>query len=1198
MKGFRINIDDKELTAFSGQTVLEAARENGIDIPTLCYDERTEIYGACGLCVVEVEGNPKLVKACATTVQPNMIVKTRTERVIASRKTNLELLLSNHVGDCRPPCVMGCPAHTDCQGYVGLIANGRFDEAIELIRERIPLPGSIGRVCPHPCEDKCRRRLVDEPVSIAWIKRFAADMNYADDDPFIPSIEPDTGKAVAVIGAGPFGLSLAYYLRRKGHAVTVFEAMPKAGGMLRYGIPEYRLPGAVIDEEVDIIEKMGVEIVTSTRVGQDIEFDTIRNDFDAVAVGIGAWISTGTGAPGEDADGVIGGIDLLRRVVRGEDIDLGKNVAIVGGGNTAMDACRTAVRLGAENVYNIYRRTKAEMPADLVEIEEAEEEGVVFKNLTNPIEIVKDKDGHARKIKLQIMELGEPDESGRRRPVPVKGKTETLDVDNVILAIGQAVDPVGFGDLDKTKREGIAYDPETFMTSIPGVFAGGDCGNDKISIAVEAIADADNAAGIIDAYLSGEEIKYEPSYIVERDDVTEKTFEDRERQCRPDMAQLTPDERKDNFTEVVFGYTSEQATAEAERCLECGCHDYFECKLVDYANQYDVAPSRIKGDYSLMTEEGLPIDPDKYDDGHPFIIRDSNKCILCGLCVRVCDEVVGVGALGLVNRGFDTVVKPTLESPLAESGCFSCGQCVSVCPTGALQERLTLPKSVPLDTVSTDTTCPYCSVGCSLTLETYGDLLVKANPNKKGVADSGLLCGKGKFGFDCAEIEGKLTEPLMRVAGGKHAASDYYDAFVMTAKKAQSIKARYGSDAVAFAVSDRYTNEEIYAVRQLAEEMGARVFSFNNRANGLARVLGTDSSPNAMDEVLGAEYVLAVGFDPILNPVMSFKLQQAHGAGAKVVYLHPRGVSIHAPYADEIVDVTNNLKFLKEIAAAVAASGSAHADVAGADEVKNSLKDVKVSAKAQAIADAYTGAKKAMIVFQQNAVTPGAATLIADIAVLSGHIGSPRDGIVMLRPKNNSQGLVDQGVTATAEDVAGVKALLIFGEDPLGAAAGSSVPEAKAAKALVKSAEFVMVCDTHMTETAKRADVVIPGTGFASTDGTYTNTERRLQLVQDAADEDVEFSNWEVAAQIASVFEVDFPWEGTEDISAEMDDELPLYRYAAIGDVYGGVFRPEAPVALPVGDGKFVDKLPCMDNLMNMITERLPAMAPLPSDCR
>ena len=214
--------------------------------------------------------------------------------------------------------------------------------------------------------------------------------------------------------------------------------MPNAGGMLRYGIPEYRLPKAVLDEEIATIESMGVDIITNTKVGVDIPFETIRNDYDAVLLGIGAWVSTGVGCKGEDAEGVIGGIDFLRRVVRNEEIGMGKKVAIVGGGNTAMDACRTAVRLGAEEVYNIYRRTKDEMPADMVEIEEAEEEGVIFKNLRNPLEVVKDENGHVKEVVLQVMELGEPDASGRRRPVPVEGKTETIAIDTMILAIGQA----------------------------------------------------------------------------------------------------------------------------------------------------------------------------------------------------------------------------------------------------------------------------------------------------------------------------------------------------------------------------------------------------------------------------------------------------------------------------------------------------------------------------------------------------------------------------------------------------------------------------------------------------------------------------------------------------------------------------------------------------------------------------------------
>ena len=1164
MDKFRLNINGKEVTGLPGQTILEVARENDIFIPTLCFDERTKVYGSCGICMCEVEGNPKLCKACATKIEPGMVIKTNTERVIESRKTNLELLLSNHVGDCRPPCVLACPAQTDCQGYIGLIANGEYEAALELVKDNIPLPASLGRVCPHPCEEKCRRGLIDEPVSIQWLKRFAADQDLMDEDAFIPECEPDTGRSVAVIGGGPMGLSAAYFLRQMGHQVTVFEAMPKAGGMLRYGIPEYRLPKAVLDEEILIIEKMGVEIITDTKIGTDIPFETVRGDFDAVLLGIGAWISTGVGCKGEDAGGVIGGIDFLRKVVRNEEIDLGSKVAIVGGGNTAMDACRTAVRLGAETVYNIYRRTKDEMPADMVEIEEAEEEGVIFKNLTNPIEIIKDDNGHIREVVLQVMELGEPDESGRRKPVPVEGKTETIAVDTMIQAIGQAVDASIF-DCDKTRKNAIAYDPETFMTSIPGVFAGGDCGNDKISIAVEAIADAKKASEVIDSYLDGEIIRYEKPYFVERRDIDEKTFEDRERMCRPEMPQLSPEERRDNFSEVIpDGYTPEEAEAEASRCLECGCHDFFECKLVDLANQYDVHPERLEGDINKID----------YNDDHPFIVRDPNKCILCGLCVRVCDEVMGIGALGLVNRGFDTVVKPNLEKPLAESGCVSCGQCVSVCPTGALQERTTMIKETPVDTFETDTTCSYCSVGCSLKLESYGDMLIKANPDKEGTVNAGLACGKGKWGFDCSMLEDKLEEPLIKDAGGFREA-DYHEALVMIAKKCQAAGAKYSKDAVGVAVSDRYTNEEAYAIKTMAEAMGAKIFCMNNRKSGIAPVIGHDASPNTIDELLSTEVILVAGFNTVDNPVIQLKLRQAAQVGAKVILVNPAEYPQHMDFLAKEVYTDNNLGFLKSVARAVADSGRGK-NIEGFEAFSASLQDVEVSDDAKEVADMYLNAGKAMIVFSQNFVTTEAATLLADIALAGGHIGSPRDGILQIKAKNNSQGLIDLGIKDGREALDGIKALVVFGEE---------------ADIDTDALDFLAVCDTHMTSLAARADVVIPGTGFASTDGTYTNTERRLQLIEAAIDENILLSNWEVAAEISHIFEVECEWEDTGDISIEMDNNVPAYKYAEIGEVLGGVLVPADAKLAEVMDGRFADPLKCTDSLMNVISERLPKMA-------
>jgi formate dehydrogenase major subunit len=1213
MTTLNINIDGRELQAAPGQTILEVAQQNDIFIPTLCFDDRTEIYGSCGLCMVEMEGNPKLWKACATVIANGMIIYTDTPKIRESRKTNLELLLSNHTGDCRPPCMQACPAHTDCQGYVGLTANGRYQEALELVKEHIPLPASIGRVCPHPCEDACRRGLIDDPVGIAWVKRALGDEDLESELSYLPEIAEETGKSVGVIGGGPYGLSLAYYLRQRGHAVTVYEAMPEAGGMLRYGIPEYRLPKAVVDAEVALIAATGVQIVTNITVGKDISFESLRETHDALALGIGAWLSTGTGAKGEDLDGVFGGIDVLRKVVRGETLQLGQRVAIVGGGNTAMDACRTAVRLGAKEVYNIYRRTKVEMPADLIEIEEAEEEGVIFKNLRNPLEIIADKNGRVSKIKLQVMELGEPDESGRRSPVAVKGKTETLAVDSVILAIGQAVDSSAFANLglELTPRQAFKYDSSNFSSNLPGVFVGGDCGNDKISIAVEAIADAQKATEVIDAYLQGVDVDYQEPYLVERQDIDAYTFEDRERACRLDMEVLPAKQRSHNFEEVVDGWTAEQATIESQRCLECGCGDYFECKLYEYANLYDIQPQRFAGAISIVDADGKAKAPDATDDGHPFIIREEGKCILCGLCVRTCDEVVGVGALGLTGRGFGAMARPALEHPLLDSNCISCGQCVSVCPTGALQERSSLQKSVPLATTVTTTVCSHCSVGCSIDVQNHGGLLVKANPAFGGVVNQGLICGRGKFGFDCAEIGDVLDEPLvLNTAEGEMEPSSWYDALIGVAKGVQGLQARYGTDSVAVSISDRYSNEEIYAVRQLAARLNAPVFSFNNRPSAVERIFGVAASPNTMDELEHADYILAVGLDQGLNPVANIKLRQAKKNGAIVVALQVEDSALNSPHAQAGIDAEawassvigagNSQKLLAEIAAELLNNNPGRAaNLQGFADLKASLDKVKVSAKASEIALAYGQAKKAMIVYQQNVLPESAAELVCAIAVLSGHFGSPRDGIVRLAPKNNSQGLYEQGVTVSAAELLQVapkiKALLVFGEDPYGQLAvgqdldGILPAELKATETLLEQVEFLAVCDTHLTLTAEHANVALPGSWFDTVTGTYTNTEGREQIVEPIFDALDGYKNWEIVQEIAVLAGVgdDLNWTSELDLIDDLSVENATYRNAQIDVASTLEVYPQQLFAVKARD-KFISPLPSSDNLTRQIDSRLP----------
>ena len=720
-----LTINGKAVQAPEGSTILEAARLADIYIPTLCYDEAVEVYGACGLCVVEAQGIPKLLRSCSAKVSEGMVVNTESERVVQSRKIAMELLMSAHDGDCVAPCQLNCPAKTDCQGYVGLIANGEYDAAIKLIKNKIPLPASIGRVCPHPCEKACRRKNVEEPINIAQLKAFAADMDLKSDS-YLPECKPASGKTVAVIGGGPAGLTAAYYLTIMGHSVTVYDMMDKMGGMLRYGIPQYRLPKEVLDKEIAIIEKAGVKLVNNVKLGKDFTIKSLKEQNDAVIVAVGAWKSSSMRTPGEELEGVYGGIDFLRAVIKGNAPEIGEKVAICGGGNTAMDACRTAVRLGAKEVYVIYRRTRNEMPADKLEIDEAEEEGVTYKFLTNPLSF-NGENGKLKSVTLQLMELGEPDASGRRKPVPIEGKTEEIELDSVILAIGQKLVAEDVAELTLNSRGNIEADPDFFTTDLEGVFAIGDATNRGASIAIEAIGEADRCARAVDAFLNGQALDTRVPYISKRDEST-IDYSDREQKSRLNPKVLAPEVRNKNFDEVSLGFTEEEAQEEAKRCLECGCREYFKCKLLKVAQRYDIMPERFKG-----------VMPQKYThDENAFIERNTAKCILCGLCVRSCREVMNLSSIGLLGRGFTTDVSPAFSLPLDQTNCNNCGLCVQLCPTGSLTEKFALDKQVPLDEEYTEEFVDINGKQASVKVSRYNGKVLRVIPNDEISRNSGL----------------------------------------------------------------------------------------------------------------------------------------------------------------------------------------------------------------------------------------------------------------------------------------------------------------------------------------------------------------------------------------------------------------------------------------------------------------------------
>ncbi len=795
---FKVTIDGVAVEAPAGSTVLEAAKLAGVEIPTLCHDKRIEAYGACGICVVEAVGVPKLLRACSTKISDGMVVNTKSERAVKSRKFALDMLLSNHTGDCKAPCSLACPAGTDCQGYVGLIANGEYEEALKLIKKRIPLPAAIGRVCPHPCQTACRRSLVEEPIQIAYLKSFAADIDLNSENTFVPELAPLNGKTVSVVGGGPGGLTAAYFLRIKGYSVKIYDKMPKMGGMLRYGIPQYRLPKELLDKEIKLIEDLGIEMINNKTLGVDFTLESLKAESDAVVVAVGAWKSSPMRVAGEELNGVYGGIDFLRSVIEEKPFEIGKKVAVCGGGNTAMDACRTAVRLGAHEVYVIYRRTRDEMPAERIEIDEAEEEGVIYKFLTNPAEII-GENGKVSAVKLQVMELGEPDSSGRRSPVPVEGKFEILDVDSVIMAIGQQTDISGLDGLELTRKNTIVADESTFMTNLDGVFAVGDATNKGASIAVAAIGEAQKAADVIDSYLNGFTVGYRKPFVVERT-VTAEDLADRERVAAAKMPTVPAEERKHNFHEVALGFNEETAKAEASRCLECGCLDYFKCKLLKYSRMYDVEPSVYAGEKTLIGKDAT----------HPYIIHDNDKCVLCGQCVRVCDEVMGVTALGLVNRGFVTVVSPEFNETLDASRCISCGQCVALCPTGALEPKVPFKKNVPLETNVTQTVCTGCAKKCEMNVHTVGSTLVRCEP-----AENNILCKVGAFEWakiinnpdrvKCCSVDGEVTTRA--------------EALKAAAKRAEN---------TLVLVNSSMSNEALDEAAEFAEENGLNIMYFNS----------------------------------------------------------------------------------------------------------------------------------------------------------------------------------------------------------------------------------------------------------------------------------------------------------------------------------------------------------------------------------
>ncbi len=656
----QLTIDGRAVEVPEGASVLTAARKLGIDIPTLCHAEGVCATGSCFLCVVRVEGNPNLVPSCVAPAEDGMEVVTDTEEIQTARRKALELLLSDHVGDCEAPCVRACPAGMDIPGFIHHLTRGEYERAAALVRDSIPLPGALGRICPRYCERACRRGRYDESIAVGDLHRFAADRDCRDATAGELTTGEPTGKKVAIVGAGPAGLSAAYHLLMAGHGCTLFDARAEPGGLFRYAVPAYRLPRDLLEAEIGVIRRAGAEFRFNTRVGPDVSLDALRDDFDAVLIAAGAQ-SCGSIECERGSELAVSALEFLGEVATRRVDNPGSTVVVLGDGHEAVAAARSALRLGAREVVLATDDTRRRMSCLSELIDDAGEEGVRIEN----------------EVEIRTIEPGR--EGGLRCVFDGPDGQLTIVASTVLAAPEREVDTDALRELGlEVTDRGVVADRNTLQTDLPDVFVAGEV-RSGVTPAIRAVAEAGKAAVSIDQYLRGEEVTGPWQLIDVRmgrldEETMEEFCKDFPPASRAEAARLAVDERIEGFAEVRAALSEDDAGAEARRCLQCACDARRDCGLRRHASKYGADPSAFKGQKRRYER----------DSSHPRIVYESGKCILCGLCVRIAEEQNEQLGIGFRRRGFVTRVTVPFREGLARGLTHSAERCVETCPTGAL----------------------------------------------------------------------------------------------------------------------------------------------------------------------------------------------------------------------------------------------------------------------------------------------------------------------------------------------------------------------------------------------------------------------------------------------------------------------------------------------------------------------------------
>lgn len=1183
-----LTINGKKITAEAGMTILEAARENAVYIPALCHDPLLAPLENCRLCIVAIEGEEKFKASCATQVEEGMVVTTTNDEIKATRKLLLDMLLDDHYGDCVPPCQLTCPAHIDIQGYIALIRQGLYLEAVKLIKEKNPMPASIGRVCPHTCEFACRRNLVDEALAINPLKRFASDVERKSGTRILPAVPEESGKKVAIIGGGPAGLSAAYYLRSLGHGATIFECLDKLGGMLRYGIPEYRLPKAILDWEIDGILSLGVNVQTAKRWGKDFTIDDLKKQgYDAVFIGIGAWAVRQLGVEGEDLDGVISGVTFLQEIAEGKEIRVGNNVAIIGGGNVAIDAARTCLRKGSKEVTIVYRRSKKEMPANPEEIHAAEEEGIKMHFLAAPARLL-GNNGKLSQLEFVRMELGEPDASGRRRPIPIEGSETTIEVDQLITAIGQFADLLtpdqdpSMEKLSTTRWRTFEADPETMYTGKDGVFVGGDVHHGPQTV-IMALADGRKAAYAIDRYFKGEDLSAPAEdFNISRgqfDTIDRSIFEVYAEQEREKMDELEVAERINNFKEVELGLDEEQALKEAQRCLLCGCGAAYDCQFRKLLTEYGVEDrEQVKPRVDYQSLKKL--------DASEYIVLDPNKCIRCQRCVTVCSYYQCSDAIDFEDW-------PTINEK-----CVACGLCLDLCPTGALLEKI---EGRVVDRIQWDETksvCGHCACGCELIFKTKGNRVIWVEGNDKNTCERNYTCERGRFrSFDYLWKKDRLANPMIR-KGNRLVKASWNDAFNTIAENLSTLKEKNQSNAFATLGSALFSNEANYLLQRFTrtvlgtnniDALGAG--SYSQVIKNLGENLGVYGMPQSLDSMEQAAVAFVCGGDVAKDaPIVATALRRLHShLGKELITINHLESSL-TPYADQNFKIkkggmTGVIKGLLNIIISEELYNPDYEQnsTTGFEELKTQVASFtpdKVAKNTGMSEDGLRELAKLLAKAPQTSFVIPLSYLdkfekftlwksLLNLAILTGNVGQNAGGIYCLPSQANAQGVLDMGVNPryypghtplkqalSLQDVYGKKLPRRVGSDINGI-----LQKAKSGKikglyvfgstlftetieqvtASLKKVKFMVVQAPQPSFLTKIAHVVLPCATFVEQNGTFTSMERRVSPLHAACTPPENAKpDWAVVAELMDKMG-GAKFKTLEEVQAEINKVVPFY---------------------------------------------------------